>query len=282
MAGCWYNIAMSMDEVKEKPDTKKVGADEIKTQGEGADENAVFTEGEEIPYSAETANTSVEGEYVADEEESEHEPSVHISSYGDFIIEEFSAEQNAKRLVSVTKIPHTVALYIMAAVNLILGVLCVSITGIIAEVLPYIVGAMMIAVGLVQFVVAIIHKEYKEVKTNKTVTFFLVAVLGVMIILQELDSTNDSAIMLVSVIWGVLGLFEGAHAFNHALYRIANSERCAYYIIKGLLECVVAFMLLYRPDSHEIHHFHIIVFGANLIMDAFTMLPPVKKLLAHK
>ncbi|MCH5143451.1 MAG: DUF308 domain-containing protein [Clostridiales bacterium] len=258
---------MNIDE-----NTQKTQSDETEAQ---------FAEGEEIAYSVGAESNEVEGEYISDEEESENEPTAHISSYGDFIIEEFSAEQNAKRLVSVTKIPQTAAIYIMAAVNFVLGVLCVSITGIIAEVLPYIVGAMMIAVGFVQFVVAIIHKEYKEVKTNKTVTFFLVAALGIMIILQEIDSTNDSAIMLVSVIWGVLGLFEGAHAFNHALHRIANSERCAYYLIKGLLECVVAFMLLYRPDSHEIHHFHIIVFGANLIMDAITMLPPVKKLLTN-
>ena len=246
------------------------------------EKNVAFTEGEDIPYSVEAEGNEVEDEYISDEEESEKEPTAHISSYGDYIIEEFSAEQNAERLVSVTKISRTAAIYIMALVNLVVGVLCVSITGIIAEVLPYIVGSMMIVVGVVGFIVAIVHKEYKELKTNKTVTSFLVAALGIMIIVQELDATNDSAIMLVSVIWGVLGLFEGAHAFNHAFHRIANSERCAYYLIKGLLECVVAFMLLYRPDSHEIHHFHIIVFGANLILDAITMIPPVKKLLAHK
>lgn len=260
-------------------DTEKT-VDGIKAEDKGADENAAFTEGEDISYTVDADEEAVEGEYILEEDESEDEPTAQISSYGDHIIEEFSAEQNAKRIVSVTKMPKTAAIYIMAAVNLVLGALCVSITGIIAEVLPYIVGAMMITVGLVQFIVAIIHKEYKEVKTNKTVTFFLVVVLGIMIIVQELDSTNDSAIMLVAVIWGVFGLFEGAHAFNHALHRIANSERCAYYLIKGLLECVVAFMLLYRPDSHEIHHFHIIVFGANLILDAITMIPPVKKLLA--
>lgn len=257
---------MDMDENTEKTVTEE--------------NRAEITEGEEISYSADLED--VGGEYISDEEESEKEPTAHISSYGDFIVEEFSAEQNAERIVSVTKIPKVAATYIMAAVNFVLGVLCVSITGLIAEVLPYIVGSMMIVVGLVQFIVAIVHREYKEVKTNKTITFFLVAALGVMIILQEIDSTNDSAIMLVSVIWGVLGLFEGAHALNHALHRIANSERCAYYLIKGLLECVVAFMLLYRPDSHEIHHFHIIVFGANLILDAITMLPPIKKLLEHK
>lgn len=255
--------------------------DEVKEKTQTDEENVDVKEGEEIPYPTDADYSDVEVD-ISDEEDIEHEQHEHSSSYGDLIIEEFSAEQNANRLVKVTKMSKNAAIYIMAAVNFILGVLCVSITGIIAEILPYLVGSMMIVVGLVQFIVAIIHKEYKDVTTNKTVTFFLAAALGLMIILQEIDSTNDSAIILISIIWGVLGLFEGAHAFNHALHRIANSERCAYYIIKGLLECVVAFMLLYRPDSHDIHHFHIIVFGANLIMDAITMLPPVQKLIANK
>ena len=262
-----------MDEVKEKTDADKTQTDET---------NADFTEGEDILYSTGDDVSGVGGGYIADEEESENEPHAHISSYGDFIIEEFSAEHNMERVARFTKMSKNAASYLISAVYLVLGVLCVSITSIITEVLPYIVGSMMIAIGVVRFIIALVRREYRDLKTNQTATSFLVAALGIMIIVQELDSTNESAIMLISVVWGILGLFEGAHAFNHALHRIANSERCAYYIIKGLLECVVAFMLLYRPDSHDIHHFHIIVFGANLIMDAVTMIPPVKKLLAHQ
>ncbi len=266
------------------------------TQAEIEDNRAAYTgDDEEFSYTGYSADSSESPEavYVDNGEELSYtsvveadgfaeEHTERISSYGDFIVEEFSAEQNAARVANVTKMSKNAASYLLAAVYLVLGVLCVSITGIITEVLPYIVGALMIVVGIVRFIIAIIHKEYKDLKTNQTATSFLVAALGVMIILQEIDATNDSAIMLISVVWGILGLFEGAHAFNHALKRISNSERCGYYLIKGLLECVVAFMLLYRPDSHEIHHFHIIVFGANLILDALIMIPPVKKFLSMK
>lgn len=262
-----------MDEVKEKTDTEKTQSDETEAQ---------FTEDEDISYSADAEDADADDGYIPDEEESDEEQTAHISSYGDLIIEGFSAEHNMERVAKVTKMSKSTASYIISAIYLVLGVLCVSITGIITEVLPYIVSSMMILIGAVRFIIALVNREYKDIKTNRTATSFLVLALGVMILLQELDSTNDSAIMLISVVWGILGLFEGAHAFNHAMHRIANSERCAYYLIKGLLECVVAFMLLYRPESHDIHHFHIIVFGANLIMDAITMLPPVKKALAHK
>lgn len=207
---------------------------------------------------------------------------VHTNSYGDFIIEEFSAETNVPRIAQITKLPTTVVTYGFALAYLIIGVLCVTITESITEVLPYVVGAMMIIIGLVRFILALVQHEYRSLKTNRTATSLIVVALGAMIIFQQFDATNDSAVMLISVVWGILGLFEGARAFNHAFKRIANSERCVFYLIKGLVEVVVAFMLLYRPGSHDAHHFHIIVFGANLIFDAILMIPQVKNFLTMK
>lgn len=225
------------------------------------------------------------GEELTDpaaEEEAAATEAVHTHSYGDFIIEEFSAETNVPRVAKWTKLPATVVSYAFALAYLAVGILCVTITDSITEILPYIVGAMMVVIGVGRFIVALVQKEYKHLKTNRTATSLIVAALGVMIIFQQLDATNDSAVMLISVVWGILGLFEGARAFNHAFKRIANSERCVFYLIKGLMECVVAFMLLYRPDSHDAHHFHIIVFGANLIFDSILMIPRVKAFLASK
>lgn len=203
----------------------------------------------------------------------------HSISYGDMIIEELSAESNAKRVAAIVRLGKNTAVYIVAALYLIVGVLCVTITDRITEILPYVVGSLMFSVGTVRFILAMVRHEYRQAKTNQTATSLIFVGLGAMIILQELDATNGSAIMIISVVWGIWGLFEGAHAFNHAFARLAGGERCIYFIIRGLVECVVAFMLLYRPDSHEIHHFHIIVFGVNLIVDAVTMIPQVKAFL---
>ena len=217
-------------------------------------------------------------EFATALDEAEHS---RTDSYGDFLIEEFSAESNVQRVARITKLPKNAATYCVAAVYFIVGVLCVSITNRITEVLPYIVGGMMVVVGLVNFVVAIIRKEYRHLKTNRTATSLIVVALGIMIIIQKLDPDNDP-VMLISIVWGMLGLFEGAHAFNHAFKRIANSERCIYYLIKGIVECAVAFMLLYQPESEHAHFLHIMVFGVNLIFDAITMIPQVKNFLAMK
>ena len=232
--------------------------------------SAEFKDNEEVyTYSA------YSDEIAAASEEQSH-------SYGDFIVEEFSAETNVPRVAKLTKIPVSVVTYLFAAAYLIVGVLCVSITDKVTLVLPYIVGGMMAVIGIVSFILAIIHREYRHLRTNKTAGSLIIAALGAMIIFQQFDVNNNSALMLISVVWGILGLFEGARAFNHAFKRIANSERCIYYLIRGLVECAVAFMLLYRPDNEAAHHFHILVFGINLILDSITMIPQVKAFLAMK
>lgn len=237
--------------------------------------SASFKDNEEVysyaAYSDEAAATAAE----TDAEEKPH-------SYGDFIVEEFSAETNVPRVAKLTKIPERVVIYVFAAAYLIVGILCVAITDKVTEVLPYIVGSMMAVIGTVSFILAVIHKEYRHLRTNKTAGSLIIAALGAMIIFQQFDVNNDSALMLISVVWGILGLFEGARAFNHAFKRIANSERCIYYLIRGIIECAVAFMLLYRPDNEAAHHFHILVFGINLILDSVTMIPQVKAFLAMK
>lgn len=239
---------------------------------EKSDGLATFKDNEEVysytGYADETAVTA--------------EAEEHSNSYGDFIVEEFSAETNISRVAQITKLPPNIATYFVALAYLVVGVLCVSITHSVTEYLPYIVGGMMIVIGVVRFIVAIVRREYRSLKTNRTATSLILTALGIMIIIQQFDEGNDSAVMLISIAWGILGLFEAAHAFNHAFKRIANSERCIYYLIKGLIECVVAFMLLYQPDNHSTHYFHIIVFGANLIFDSITMLPRVKAFLAMK
>lgn len=202
--------------------------------------------------------------------------------YADTIIEEFSAASTVTRVTKLTRLSPDLVSYFIAAAYFIIGVLCVAITEKVMAALPYIVGTMMSVVGIVQFIIALVHREYRDVKTNKTATALIAAALGILIIIQELDEGNNSAIMLISVVWGILGLFEAAHAFNHALSRISHGEPCVFFILKGLVELVVAFYLLYKPDSHEAHFYHILVFGINLIFDAITMLPPVKKFMARK
>lgn len=239
------------------------------TEGEG-DEEVTFKDNEEVfTYTA-----------YADASDAVVEES--SSSYGDLIIEEFSAETTVSRVTKFTKLPEHLVIYLFAAIYVAVGVLCVVLTDYVTEWLPYIVGGMMIIIGAVRFIHALITHEYRHVRTNQTATSLIVLALGLMILVQQLTSNSEAAITFISIVWGILGLFEGAHAFNHAFKRIADSERCIYYLIRGLIEVTVAFLLLYDPANHDTHRLHIIVFGLNLILDGVTMIPQVKALLATK
>lgn len=229
-----------------------------------------YSEGSEsVPV---TGSSSAEDEELAytgysDEDEEGYTPP---AVYGDFIIEEFSSEVNVPRIAQKTGISQEVISYVFAVLYLIVGVLCVSITEQVQGVIPYIVGGVMVLVGLIRFITAIIRKEYRTVKTNQTASSLIFVALGIMIIVER-----DWAITFISIVWGILGLMEAARAFNHAFSKIAASERCIYHIIKGIVEVVLAFMLLYEPDHHIT--LHIIVFGVQLIIDAVYMLPWVKR-----
>ena len=179
------------------------------------------------------------------------------------------------RAIKYAKMPEKVANYLFAALYLVVGVLCIVMPHHIEFALPYIVGGGMAAVAVVTFIFAIVTKEYRSTHTNKTAMSVILMGLSVMIILE-----HDWAHTFIPIIWGMLGLFEGAHAFNHALSRISRGMRPAYYIVKGIIEVVVAFLLLYRPEQYG--ELHIIVFGVSLIIDGITTVPFIKALVARR
>lgn len=238
----------------------------------GKEEEITYVGGDDEEYSYRSYAGA-----VGDEEEKP-------TAFGDFVVEEFSAEATMPKLQKITRLPASVVTYFFVIMYFAVGVICVALTHQVIGVLPYIVSGMMILIGVIRFILAVIRKEYKTLKTNKTATSLILTALGIMILIQHLESNghDSAAITFISIIWGILGLFEGAHAFNHALKRISNGERCVYYLIKGIIEVAVAFYLLYDPGDAAAHEMHIVVFGAQLIFDAITMIPPVKSFLAMK
>lgn len=233
--------------------------------------------GEEYSYSG-YADAFDSHMLVGSETEGEADGEIAISSigsYGDFIVEEFSVESNVKKVSKYIKLPEKAAKYILAFLYLAVGVLCIAIPERIEVALPYIVGGAMAAVSLVQFVFALVKKEYRSTHSNKTAGSLIILGLSVMIIVE-----HDWAHTFIPIVWGVLGLLEGAHAFNHAISRISRGMRSAYYIIKGIIEVVVAFLLLYKPEQYG--ELHIIVFGVSLMIDGITTLPVIKNFVARR
>jgi uncharacterized membrane protein HdeD (DUF308 family) len=196
-------------------------------------------------------------------------------SYGDFIVEEFSAEQTAKKVTRLIKLNETTVNYIMSFLDLCVGTLILAMYSHIGNYFSYIVGSFMAVIGLGQFIYAVRTKEYVHTHSNKTAMSLILMALALLILIER-----ESANTIIAIAWGFLGLLEGAHAFNHAFSRMARHKRFVYYLVKGSVEVVLAFMLLHDPINHL--ETHIIVLGVNLIFDAVTMFPPIKKRLSKK
>lgn len=246
---------------------------EVREEEEPTEETAVTQAEYGDVYEEEFSTFSDAQELIGADEKRVH--GEEVGSYGDFIVEEFSVESNVKKVVKYVKMPEKVAQYLFALLYLTVGVLCAVMPHNIEFALPYIVGGGLGAMSLIRFIFAIVTKEYRETHTNKTATSLVMMGLSVMIILE-----HEWAHTFIPIVWGILGLFEGAHAFNHALSRISRGLRCEYYIIKGIVELAVAFLLLYKPEQYG--ELHIIVFGISLILDGITTLPFIKNFVTRR
>lgn len=267
-------VAVKEEELNSFLDSQNQASDEEAFTAEAQDVISVGLEvgSNEVSDGGETVQSS-QTLLVGEEEE---EVTVDgLGTYGDVLIHQMSIESNVKKVHEGFKINENIAAYIMAVLYVLAGVACVIFPHEIEHILSYVVGGAMLLGSIVQFVVAIITKEYKKTNTNKTAWSVIVAGLSVMILLLPEWGHN-----FVIIIWGVLGLFEGARAFNHALARISRGMRCSYYIIKGIVEVAIAFLLLY--DSTKYGELHIIVFGVSLVLDGITVMPFWKKFLDKK
>jgi uncharacterized membrane protein HdeD (DUF308 family) len=237
----------------------------------GEDDEKIYTR---ITADAEQAIPAQDFNDIVAEEFSA-EQTMPTKAFGDMLVEEFSAEETAKKVTKLTKLNETTVNYILSFIYLAVGITILVLHSYIGSVFSYIVGSFMAVIGLGQFIFAIRTKEYAQTNSNKTAMSLILMALAVLIIVEK-----DSANTIVAIAWGFLGLLEGAHAFNHAFSRIAKSQRCTYFLVKGLIEVVLAFLLLHDPINHL--GLHIIVLGVNFVFDAITMFPPIKKILSKK
>jgi uncharacterized membrane protein HdeD (DUF308 family) len=235
---------------------------------------------EEYSYRGYEQTTQPEGleqaTYIPDDEEYSYRTAYNeaaatqSTSYGDFIVEQFSTESFAPKFSRFTKLSPNLTSYIFCAVYLIFGVISIVFTAQVTNAFQYIVGGIMVAYGAIKLIVGLIRKDLLK-NPNEIISSVIFVALGIMIMAED----YEWAMMFISVVWGIFGLLEGAHAFKRAIENIMEGQPRVYYLLKGCIELILAFLLL-----HDFEHLsvHIIVFGIQLIFDGITMLPQVRRI----
>lgn len=202
-------------------------------------------------------------------------PNDDLGTIGDRLVNDVSLEANVESICRRTALSQTVAKYLMGVTYIALGTVCVAIPRQIESILPYIVGSILGVFAVLRFIFAMLDKEYEHTQSNRTSSSLIMMGVSVMILVE-----HEWAHTFIPTVWGVWGLFEGAHAFNHAFSRIARHKRFLYYLVKGVTEVVVAFLLLYEPQQYG--ELHIIIFGVSLILDGVVALPFVHKFVTRR
>ncbi|MGN1372717.1 MAG: DUF308 domain-containing protein [Candidatus Coproplasma sp.] len=233
---------------------------------------AIGTEDDEKPEADATPN--------ADEIVEVDETGRDFTSFDDAFLENISVESNVEKVVNRTKLPEDAVKYFMGIVYIVLGTVCAVLFRQIETVLPYVIGSILGLFSIVRFIFAIIDKEYVRTDSNRTASSLILLGLSIMIIVE-----HEWAHSFIPTVWGVWGLFEAAHAFNHAISRMVRHKKFFYYLVKGIVEVVIAFLLLYGElhiGSLSIGELHIIVFGISLVLDGIVALPFIHKFLTRK
>ena len=138
------------------------------------------------------------------------------------------------------------------------GVICVVFTGKVYDALPYIIGIMMCALGVTDFLRGLFTKEFKRRETKLTANGIVFLLLGIVVLWKRANADN-----LIGAIWGTIGLLKGSEELNEAIYSCAHKERFVGKTVRALIELALGFLLLIDPVSN-MHH-HLTILGLELI-----------------
>lgn len=158
---------------------------------------------------------------------------------------------------------------VMALLFVLLGAFCVFKTETMNRNLPLLLGELMITFGLFDVIKGFRMKEYRHRETKLTSNGIVYMILGAVILFNR-----DEAYLLISSVWGSLGLLKGTEELNEALCDIAEGNHFLKSLLSAVLELLLGVLLLMETDKN-LHH-HIVLLGVELM---FTGLKYLRNLL---
>jgi len=140
----------------------------------------------------------------------------------------------------------------------VVGIVCIFFTDQIHSALPYILGSVMLALGVIDTGRGILTKEHLRRDTKLTANGIVFFLLGIVVLCNRGNADH-----LIGAIWGTLGLVKGSEELNRAIYRFAHKEHYLGKLLRAGIELLLGFLLLIDPVS-SIHH-HLFILGLELI-----------------
>ena len=139
----------------------------------------------------------------------------------------------------------------------VVGILCMIMPGTIAKWLPTILGSIMLLTSVADTVFVVKEKRYLVTYGSKASALIL-SIMGLCFILGQ-----ESAVPLMGITWGLLGLQEANEEIERILIKRSKKEKCLWLSILAGLKIILSLALLFEPI--EKFNFHIFLLGMEIL-----------------
>lgn len=141
----------------------------------------------------------------------------------------------------------------------VIGVLCMLFPARVAGVLPFLLGGVMLAVGLLRGMAYLQNKEFLDPDTPGMGQDIILVVMGVVF-----WCAGSEAIGLMGVVWGILGLRKAAGTVDQALRKLYRHQKALLLVVEAVVRVILALALLFDP--FEKFSAHVVLLGVELIV----------------
>ena len=145
----------------------------------------------------------------------------------------------------------------------IVGIACLAMPHGIMNSLPYILGGLMLLVGIADLVTDVTDPE-KEAGNVSQGSDIVMIVVGALLVIQ-----GTGLLDLIGVIWGFLGLSKAAQELDETLKARRAGEPWALLALSSAIEIALGTLLIASPLDNIEHH--VLLLGIELIIHPFAV-----------
>lgn len=158
--------------------------------------------------------------------------------------------------------------YLLALVLTGAGVGCFFLSDVIRDLLPYILGFMLLFLAAMELYEALMDGSFDHEDTDKIANSVVYVIMAAVALIKRDEADN-----MVGAIWGVLGLLLASRHISHAVHGLIHREGSRFghslHVIQSLLSIGISTALLLDPPAHL--HFHIYILGLELLDTAIRI-----------
>ena len=148
---------------------------------------------------------------------------------------------------------------VFALVHALLGAACILFTEQIHDIFPFLLGFLMLGIGICDIYRGVVTKEYQTIETKLISWGIVNTILGVVILCHHQNSDQ-----IIGAIWGMVGVVKGSEKLNHTIHLYASHQPFFKELFHSILELALGILLLLDPIASFEHH--LVILGIELII----------------